>query len=352
MKRETQLDIAHAGILAPSADNDHVFRFEFLDASIRLWPIAEFAANPEPLRRMLGLVALGAVVENMQLRAGELGFSSQTQWFPNDAGGLLAQVNFEVAPTEPVDELAQGIPQRHTNRRMYHGPALDANETRLLDAAAAPIEGAHLMWLQGAARKRALGLIWRAESERFLRKALHEDLFSSVRFDLSWSETADRALPPGSLEIEPLMRPMFKPLRHWALMRPLSWIGVHRLIGLRAGWLPAWQAPALGAITTSLPIEQGAVAGGAALERLWLRASLLGLAMQPLAASAVLMQPSNAEHGASESLKSALAEGWADIAPGKTPVMVFRMGHAALPTIISGRRPINDYLMTTQQATR
>ena len=72
MLRDTQSDIAKAGILAPSADNDHVFRLEFMDAGIRLWPTTAFAASTEPLRRVLGLIALGAVVENMRLRAGEL----------------------------------------------------------------------------------------------------------------------------------------------------------------------------------------------------------------------------------------------------------------------------------------
>jgi hypothetical protein len=340
---ETLLEIARAGVLAPSADNNHVFRIEFTESALRLWPTAEFATNTERLRRVLGLISLGAVVENMQLRASELGFVATTDWFFPEPNGPIAQVNLVRSITLAGDELAAAIPARHTNRRMYHGPGLGAKETTLLDTAAAAIKGTQLIWLTGDARKIALSLIWRAESERFLRKQLHEDLFSSIRFDLSWHETADRALPPGSLEIEAPMRPMFKALRHWALMRPLSWIGVHRLIGLRAGWLPAWQAPALGLITTSLPIEQGAIAGGATLERVWLRATQLGLAMQPMAASAALMQPSSAGHGASDQLRSALTEGWAEIAPGKTSVMVFRIGRAVLPTVRAGRRPVEAH---------
>lgn len=337
------LEIVRSGVLAPSADNEHVFRAEFGDGLIRLWPTPVFAAATDGLPRVLGLLSIGAVVENMRLRAGELGLSTQVKWFTVTGSGPLVELSLQNAAAI-VDDLASAIPRRHTNRRMYHGPALSAQETSFLDDAVAPVTGTRLIWLHGAARRQALGLIWHAESERFLREQLHHDLFSSVRFDLSWDEDAEWSLPPGALEIEAPMRPLFKALRHWALMRPLTWLGVHRLVGLRAGWFPAWQAPALGLLTSSLPVESGAVAVGAALERLWLRATVLELAMQPLAASAVLMHGSAAGNGPSDVLRAALAAGWQGIAPGVMPLMVVRMGRAAFPSAKCGRRAVETYL--------
>jgi hypothetical protein len=201
-----------------------------------------------------------------------------------------------------------------------------------------------LIWLTGDTRKRALKLIWLAESERFLSQTLHQDIFSSVRFDLSWQESSEIGLPPGSLEIETPMRPMFKALRHWALMRPLTWLGVHWLVGLRAGWLPAWQAPALGLLATALPLEQGAIQVGGAFERLWLRATLQGLALQPLAASAVLPLQSDTDNGASADLRSTLTAGWQEIAPGLKPHMVFRVGRATPPSVRTSRESISRYI--------
>ena len=342
--REVLLNIARSGVLAPSADNQHVFRIEVGETSINLWPTHEFTATTERHRRVLGLLSLGAVVENMRLRAGEFGLGTSANWFLSDSTGPIVQLNFQAPLPEPADELATAIPKRHTNRRMYHGPGLTEGETALLGISVAPVQGVRLIWLQGDARRRALGLIWRAESERFLRQRLHQELFSAIRFDLSWHETAEFALPPGALEIEAPMRPLFKALRHWALMRPLTWLGVHRLIGLRAGWLPCWQAPALGLLATSLPTDQGAVAVGAAFERLWLRATLLNLALQPLAAATVLPLQSTSDCGASDELRTALAMGWQALAPGVTPLMVFRMGRAAPSQIKAGRQPVAAYL--------
>ena len=350
MMRSRLLDIAHAGILAPSADNRHVFRIEIKETSLCLWSTNEFGATTEQHRRILGLISLGAVVENMRLRAGELGLSSHVKWSAaGSSAGPIVQIDLLDAPTVDSDGLAAAIPDRHTNRRMYRGPALSVSETKLLSTAIAPVKGVQLIWLKGDARRRALKLIWRAESERFLRQRLHEELFSSIRFDLSWRETAESALPPGSLEIEGPMRPLFKALRHWALMRPLTLLGAHRLIGLRAGWLPCWQAPALGLMATTLPIDEGAVAVGSAFERLWLRATLLDLALQPLAAAAVLPLQSTSDCGASDQLRSALTLGWQSIASGCTPLMVFRMGRAVPSKVKAGRQPIDIYLLKPDQ---
>jgi hypothetical protein len=345
------LEIVRAGVLAPSADNEHVFRAEILDSSIRLWPTAAFSTLTilDRLPRVLGLLSMGAVIENMRLRAAELGFDAQVQWLSGLCRVPIAQLNLQKSGPRHPDILAEAIPARHSNRRMYHGPVLTPHETTKLNDAVAPVAGTQLIWLQGAARRQALGLVWQAESERFLRKDLHHEIFSSVRFDLSWTDNAQWSLPPGALEIEPPMRPMFKLLRHWGLMRPLTWLGLHRLLGLRAGWLPAWQAPALGLLVSTLPVEEGALAVGAALERLWLQASLLDLALQPLAASAVLMQPSASANGASDALRSSLAAGWQSIAPGTAPLMVVRIGRAAMPSLRSGRRPLEDYLLPTQK---
>ena len=344
MIREMLKDIAQSGVLAPSADNQHVFQIEIGDSFIRLWPNNEFSANTARHRHVLGLISLGAVVENMRLRATELGLEGHAQWFPFNSNAPIAQLDLQAASDATVDELAAAIPARCTNRRMYRGPGLTQVESMRLNAAVASIEGVELIWLAGIAKRRALWLIWRAESERFLRRRLHEEIFSSIRFDLSWKETADWALPPGALEIEAPMRPIFKSLQHWSLMKPLTWLGVHHLIGLRSGWLPCWQAPALGILATSLQVEQGANAVGAAFERLWLRATLLDLALQPMAASAVLPLQSATDLGASDKLRSILATGWKTVAPGLTSLMVFRIGRADRPEIRTSRKPVTEYL--------
>ena len=118
MMRTRLLDIAHAGILAPSADNRHVFRIEIKETSLCLWPTNEFAATTERHSRILSLISLGAVVENMRLRAGELDLSSHATWSAaGSSAGSIVQVDLLDAPTDDSDGLMAAIPDRHTNRR-------------------------------------------------------------------------------------------------------------------------------------------------------------------------------------------------------------------------------------------
>jgi hypothetical protein len=340
--RQALTDIALSGILAPSADNEHVFQIEIGDASIRLWPTKKFLANPTGHRFILGLISLGAVVQNMELSADALGFKTQVKWHLKGGDGPIAQLDFyhESAPLDA--ELAKAIPVRHTNRRMYSGPSLSKHEVSSLNAEIKGADGIQLLWLNGKQRRAALGMVWRAESERFLREELHDEIFSSIRFDLAWTDPAEYALPPGALEIEYPVRPIFKALRHWSLMRGLNWLGVHHLIGLRAGWLPCWQAPALAILTTTQRPESGAIAIGSAFQRVWLRAASLNLALQPLAASVVLPFQ-DTQGGASGEMKSRLTSGWQQICPGATPLMLFRIGRANRPNITAARRPLTYY---------
>jgi len=349
MNRTDLIKVAESGILAPSADNNHHFRLEIGADALQLRADEEFRHGHEAHRRFLTLISFGAVVENMVLRAGQLGFRTDVAWCLEPGAETVARLGFFDNPGGAPDPLAEAISQRHTNRRMYRGQPLPAPSRAALDGAAGGIDtvhdAVHVTWLEGLPRRRAEKLIWHAETERFRTRALHEELFAAIRFDLDWKTAAAFSLSPASLEVEPPARPVFKAVRRWPTMRALNRLGAHHLFGLRAGYLPARQAPDLAVVSTTLPGDAGAVAAGRAFERLWLQATLMGLSMQPMAASTVLMLQTPEENGASDALRLRLAEGWRGIIGDRTPVIVFRAGHAALPTVRAGRRPGIDYLV-------
>jgi hypothetical protein len=335
--------IIEAGILGPSADNRHVLRFEIAANEIRVRGSHEFGAAPFH-RRVLALISLGAVVENMVLRAASLGFSAQTSWALHSPRGVpLATLSLSSA--KPAKgELEAAISRRHTNRRVvYRGPRLSDEQQRQITEESESVPGVRLLWLDVAKlRGQALRLVTLAESERFRSEPLHRELFSNIRFDVGWRATAADGLPPGALEIEPPMRPMFKALRHWNLMRPLCRLGVDRMIGFRAAYLPCMTAPHVCALATPLDLDRGAIAVGRALERVWLRATSLRLAFQPFAAAPLLAL--DGYRDVEERVRGRLATGWSRICPDALPLMVFRVGHAGLPSIRSGRPVVADFV--------
>ncbi|MDZ7592178.1 MAG: hypothetical protein U5L05_16180 [Rubrivivax sp.] len=189
----------------------------------------------------------------MQLRAGELGFAAAVTWPADDAAGPVAELAFQ--PTAaPGDELAAAISDRHTNRRMYRGPAPDAAEGARLAAAVAPIDGVQLVWLQGKARRRVLRLIWLAEWERLPaeaasgRRASPRELSGPGSTQGGDRRYRPRRWRPGAETARSggLRRPSSSTQPGWRRHRLLAWVGRS----------PRWQAPALGRPSSDAPASR------------------------------------------------------------------------------------------------
>ena len=340
--------ILAAGIRAPSAENVHYLRFQVLDDSVRLLATDHASWAEHPHRRMLALMSYGAVIENMALRSTALGFALVAAW-RQSASEPHVVADLQWTPTvAPIDPLNAEIESRHTNRRFYRRTEVPHQSLQLLTTAANEVSGARLLWLNDATRRRlALKAIRIAETERFRQPALHAELFGAVRFELGWNGSCDEWLPPAALQVEPPMRMPFAVLRHWRVMRIANALGVHFALGLRAGYLPCATAPHIGLIVAGGEAGDLAnVQAGRALQRVWLAAASAGLALQPMAAATALVRQAPGNGWVSAEVKAKLRHLLSTLCAGQptVPYMLFRMGRCAVPSAVTGRRPVNDYI--------
>jgi nitroreductase len=341
--------ILEAGIRAPSAENRHFLRFEPAPDGMRILSTDTPTWDEQPHRRMLALVSLGAVVENMSLESAACGHALAVRWFPEPGrADAMVELHWSAAAAGAADPLAAAIAGRHTNRRFYRRERLDAETLKALRAAASAVPGAGVLWLHDATqRSSALKAVRLAETERFRRQALHEELFGAVRFELGWQRSTPEGLPPGALEVEPPMRPLFAALRRWPLMQALSRIGMHHTLGLRAADLPCRLAPHLGLVVCDAPREAlRALGAGRALQRVWLAATAQGLAFQPMAAATVLARQRPGGGWVSAAVRDELLRLLQDVTGGRgdAAYMFFRVGHAAPPSVATERMPLDHYL--------
>ncbi len=328
-----------AGILAPSADNRHLFRFEVLHDGLLVVADHQYrVANAQT--KLLAWISFGAVFENMRIAASVLGFSLHARWFP--ARDVICETR--LAPLDGIpDPLADAIPRRHTNRRFFKGPALQPAEQRRLEHEVAGNAAVRLVWLDAVdVRRPALRLIRLAESERFRSRPLHTELFAPLHFEIGYKRSCDEGIPIGAAEVESPVRPLFRLMSHWPVMRMLNFLGGYWFIGWRAAYFPARLSPHLGLLATNGDLRSGAIQIGRGFERLWLRATAMGLALQPFAAAALYALPEF--EAVSSETRDELRRGWSAIAPGGTPLMVFRLGHAPAPTVTAGRPPLSHFL--------
>lgn len=337
-------DILQAGLLAPSADNHHRLRFEPTTEGVLLWSEAAHLAGLNGYKRTLDLVSLGAVIENMALRASAHNLTSSVELFPNNQADLVARILFQSTPIAP-DPLHAAIPMRHTNRRFFKGPPENLATLQHIGDAARIIPGCSLDWLDSPEqRSKVLRLIRLAEGERFHNPILHTELFENIRFEIGWHQTCDEALPPGALEVEAPLRLFFRLMRHWPVMRILNLVGAYKQLGWRAGDLPCRFSPHLGIISASSLADHDQINAGRAFERVWLTALKHGLALQPMPAFVLYTQKCEINQGIPDPLQKHLHAGLDELVPGKTPLMAFRMGRAKNPSLVSGRNPLEFYL--------
>jgi hypothetical protein len=330
--------LAGAAIAAPSADNRPVFMLRFNSDVVELHANEELLAAGST-RRLLGLISVGAVVENLVLRGRRLGIQLDPSWYLLDSKeSLVARIT--CSPTLPVrDRLEAMIEERHTNRRMrFTGPRLTGDATKeLSDEAAAVSANVQLSWLDQPRRRRlALRAIRWAETERFANPALHRDMIKSIRFDVGWRVAPESGLAPGSLELGWLERALFRSLRDWKAQRVANLVGTHRFVGFRAADIPCRLAPHLTVISAEAEsVDKAAVNAGRLLQRVWLRATGLGLAVQVFAAPAVYSI--SGATSLEPQLQARLAEIWRSLDIPGWPFMVLRLGRAFPPTVRSGR---------------
>jgi len=339
-------DILESAIRAPSADNQHRIRFEITADDIRIRHTGAPLTHQGGYKRVLTLLSLGAVAENLSIAASRYGIQTETRLFPEGKDTDLAVVAGLKRGVGVADPLWSAIPERHTNRRVaYRGPKLSAEEQRTLEAAAHTSPGCNLIWLdEGSKRQRALSLMRRAETERFRNRVLHEELFSAIRFDAGWRATSQEGLPPGALGVEAPLRPFFALLRHWPVMHAANLIGAHYMLGWRSCDLPCRLAPNLGLLAVKNADTQSVFDAGRAFQRVWLTATQQGRVLQPMPASALYALEGAQDEGIPKDLQRGLADGWQSLLPDQIPLMLFRMGRAGPHAIHSGRRDLSVYL--------
>jgi nitroreductase len=268
---------------APSGDNTQPWRFEILDEhrflvhghDTRDWCVYDLDGRASQL-------AIGALLENIVIAASPLALMPKISRQPtDDESRTTFDVRIADDPGIATDELFPFLEQRVTQRRPLSRTALSDNQKAALLDAMGP--GYSLRWVDDRASvRRMAGLLSRSAR---LRLTIPEG-FEVHRRIIDWGvETSDDKIPAPAVGLDPVGIALMR----WAMQ---SWRRVDTLNTYFAGtWLPRLQLDLLpglfcGAhfmIVGNDPLDSidRTVAGGRAMQRLWLKATQLGLQFQP-----------------------------------------------------------------------
>jgi hypothetical protein len=347
--------LVEAAASAPSGDNCQPWRFRWDGRALQIVFDPERAESFYDIRHVASWVSLGALLENLDLRAASLGLRPATELWPEGgAGTIAARVVFTSREHAP-SPLAAAIAERCVNRRPYRRDRLPDAVIEELLAAGRRVPGVRTRLVEGARERSRLARL-AALNDRVLFECrpLHAGLQRWLRWTPEEVLRTRDGMPIESLELARVERQGFRLLSSWPLARLFGLLGGTRLLPLRAR-LTYTRSAALGLITVEGGGREGFVRAGRVVERIWLTATARKVAFQPITGVTFLLLRLWLEHGAGLSpAHRRLLEriggqlrGMLRLRPDELPVMLFRVGVADPPTARAPRLSGSDLLTDT-----
>ena len=291
---------------APSPDNTQNWRFERLGADrVRVRVALDHATNiyqyrtSEPTR-----LAVGMLLESLRIAAS--GWQRTIAWSIETETdvALVLLVTLAPAPALAPDPLLAEVPLRSVDRRAFRVRALRAHERDALREAAGA--GLALEFHAPVAARFGLARLAARATDIRLRAPEALDVHRDI---IDWErEHSPTGIPARAVGVDPLTRRLMRwAMANWGRMKLVTRLGATVLTAVELDYLPMLRSAAgfslrftaAGEKTTADVLE-----AGARIQRFWLTASALGLAMQP--ALAILAFAEYGERGQTFSREPAL----------------------------------------------
>ncbi|ABS24246.1 Rv1355c family protein [Anaeromyxobacter sp. Fw109-5] len=272
--------------LAPSGGNCQPWRFSWDGKRLRLVHDAARSRSFLDHRDLASWLAFGAAVENVALAAAAMGLDAAVELRP-DPGDPAAVCDLRFAATggaapASVVALAAAIPERVTNRKLAPRAPLARHAHDLLLRVAAEVPGAALHLVEDPERLAALGeVLGRGDRLRFLSRTMHREMMGELRWSAEEARATRDGLDVATLELSGADQAGLRVMSSWAAMELVGRLGGGRALEKPAARAMA-AASAAGLVSVPEHTREAYFAGGRAMQRVWLQATVLGLAFQPM----------------------------------------------------------------------
>ncbi|HET8577686.1 MAG TPA: hypothetical protein VFO18_11345 [Methylomirabilota bacterium] len=351
--------LVEAAASAPSGDNCQPWRFRWDGHALQILIDPERAESFYDFRQVASWVALGALLENLDLAAASRGLQPVVELWPEGgAGKIAARVVFTSCEPAP-SPLVAAIPERCVNRRPYRRARLPDVLSEAFLAAGRGVPGLRTRLVERAGDiSRLASLAALNDRVLFENRPLHAGLQRWLRWTREEVLRTRDGMPIESLELGRAERPGFRLLSRWSFARLLGSVGGTRLLPLRAR-RTYLRSAAIGLVTVDGEGAEGFVRAGRVVERIWLTATAHKVAFQPITGVSFLLL--RLWLGPGEGLSPAHRRllGWIggelremlQLGPEELPVMLFRVGFAEPPTARALRLSISNLLTVTAPTT-
>lgn len=338
--------IIASGVKAPSGDNCQPWIFRQEGDSLLLLNDRGKDTSLYNVSNTASLISHGAVLENMRIASLQFGLDIKEELFPNgEEDDLVARLTFVKTDKKP-DSLFDSIKKRCTNRSRYTSAPLADNARKALLEAISGYKGAELYIVEDEDDKKAVAkAVCVNDRLLFENRLMHDFLFEHIRWSQKEAEETRDGMDIRTLGLDPVQQRAFRLLKSWVLVRSMNLFGFSRMVPLQSYQLSKGSS-ALGLLQVKGIGAKDFVRGGSALERVWLTATYNGLSFQPMTGITFLLNRLYFADGKglSDSHIKLISETGArlkkvfPLSDNKAMIMIFRIGRAHPPKVVSLRR--------------
>jgi nitroreductase len=291
----------------------------------------------------------------MAIASRHLGWKLTGELFPPAEPSPIVAVGRLERDHSTGDPLFAAITRRCVNRQPYRAATLAETLWIEFTGHATQVGDVNLSWVEDNPAKAKLAAV-AAENDRLLfeHPALHAGLYRWIRWTDEEVARAADGMPIAALEIGGLERRAFRLLGSPGRASVLSKLGLSRFLPRRSRQIYE-QSGAIAVLSVAGRQPADFVRVGEVLQRIWLTATLRGIALQPITGISLLLLRATLAGGEGLSrdqqshlqrLATRLRE-LVSLPAGDLPAIIFRVGYARSPSARAPRLPLDEVLTVT-----
>lgn len=288
--RNTILSLVNAACAAPSTGNDQPWKWLYKEGILFLFHDEYRSSSFGDFQKIASFITLGSAYENLYIHAvSKYGLEPEYDFFPiNSNERLVAAISFRAVENNDhqlldLKSLDDAISKRHTNRNSSKKVNLEQKQLDALQHYAESIEGAKLQWITDEKDIHQLGkIIGACDRIRIFNDEGHIDF---AQREMRWTEEEAEESRDGifikTLGLNQSQLAALKVIKNHDVIKGLRDLGGGKAFEVLANRGLA-NASAMCYITLPEYNLKSFFEGGRSMERFWLLATNLGIAVHPL----------------------------------------------------------------------
>lgn len=347
--KETIKKILEAGVQAPSGSNSQPWKFYVEGEKVKVQALFSKDHPVLNFRNRGTFIAHGALLENIFIAAQKLGYRARFKMFPDGKqNDIICEIYFEDNQNKG-HVLYDLIFKRCTNRKPYKKKLLGDSQKKDLLNLVNDLPAVKIKFVDDIEGLKVLAeSACVSEKIIFEDKGLHQLLYKELVFTEKEEKNIKSGLYIKTLELNAFQTVILKLVKFWPIANFLNKIGFSRLLA-KDNYKRYVSSAAIGAIIVKNK-DEFFIEGGRAIERIWLKATQMGLSIQLLTGFSFFWQRViSGENIFSASHRRIIENAYEksasvlDIREDQVIAALFRIGESSFPSAYSSKKTPEIY---------